>query len=176
VPPTVDPLRALVDAVREGDDVALGELVRRTQPAVWQLCTALGSAGEEEDLVQETYLRAVRAIDAYRGDAPPLAWLLAIARRVCADHVRARQRTRRLIARLVDTASDGVVVGPDDPIDEILRHVDADRREAFVLTQLIGLSYEEAAAVIGCPIGTVRSRVARARAELMAVMRDAAAR
>jgi RNA polymerase sigma-70 factor (ECF subfamily) len=175
VPPSEDPLRALVDAVREGDDVALGELVRRTQPAVWQLCAALGSAGEEEDLVQETYLRAVQAIGTYRGDAPPLAWLLAIARRVCADHVRARQRSRRLLARLVGTASDGVDVGPHDPIDDILRHLDADRREAFVLTQLIGLSYEEAAAVIGCPIGTVRSRVARARADLVTVMREAAA-
>jgi RNA polymerase sigma-70 factor (ECF subfamily) len=171
-----DPLRALVDAVREGDDVALGELVRRTQPAVWQLCTALGSPGEEEDLVQETYLRAVRAIGTYRGEAPPLAWLLTIARHVCADHVRARQRSRRLLQRLVGTAGDDVVVGPHVPIDEILRHVEPDRREAFVLTQLVGLSYEEAATVIGCPIGTVRSRVARARADLAAVVRDAAAR
>jgi RNA polymerase sigma-70 factor (ECF subfamily) len=172
---TTDPLRALVDATREGDDRALGELVRQTQPAVWQLCTALGSAGEEEDLVQETYLRAVRSLDGYRGDAPVLAWLLSIARRVCADHVRSRQRRRKLIDRLTGSADDGVVPAPD-PVNDLLRHLDADRREAFVLTQLIGLSYEEAALSIGCPIGTVRSRVARARADLAAAVRHAQAR
>ena len=53
------PLRALLDAAREGDDQAVAELVRRTQPDVWRLCVALGSRGEEEDLVQETYLRAL---------------------------------------------------------------------------------------------------------------------
>jgi RNA polymerase sigma-70 factor (ECF subfamily) len=52
----------------------------------------------------------------------------------------------------------------------------ADRREAFVLTQLVGLSYEEAAAVAGCPIGTIRSRVARARADLMTMVARADAR
>jgi RNA polymerase sigma-70 factor, ECF subfamily len=174
VPPT-DPLRALVDATREGDDVALGELVRRTQHAVWQLCSALGSAGEEEDLVQETYLRAVRALPGYRGEAPVLAWLLSIARRVCADDVRKRQRGRRLLQRLAIDA-DERTLHVDDPIDDLLRHLDPDRREAFVLTQLIGLSYEEAAASIGCPIGTVRSRVARARGDLAAAVRRAQAR
>jgi RNA polymerase sigma-70 factor (ECF subfamily) len=170
-----DPLRELVDAAREGDDHALGELVRRTQPAVWQLCTALGSAGEEEDLVQETYLRALRNIGTYRGDAPVLAWLLSIARRTCADHVRKRERGRRLVRRLLVDAEEGVAhVG--DPLDDLLRHLDPDRREAFVLTQMIGLPYDEAAAAIGCPIGTVRSRVARARADLASLIRRAEAR
>lgn len=52
-------------------------------------------------------------------------------------------------------------------IDDLLRGLDSDRREAFVLTQLVGLSYEEAADAIGCPIGTIRSRVARARNQLL---------
>ena len=96
----VDGLQRYADAAREGDDVAVGELVRLTQPAVWQVCAALGSAGEVEDLVQETYLRALRALPGYRGDAPVRVWLLSIARRVCADHVRRRQRRRRLVDRL----------------------------------------------------------------------------
>ena len=63
-------LRAYVDAAREGDDVAVRELVRRTQPAIWRVCSVLGSPGEEDDLVQETYLRAFRSLSTYRGDAP----------------------------------------------------------------------------------------------------------
>jgi RNA polymerase sigma-70 factor (ECF subfamily) len=172
---SVDPLRALVDATREGDDRALAELVRCTQPAVWRLCSALGSRGEEEDLVQETYLRAVRALPSYRGDAPVLAWLLSIARRVCADHVRTRLRRRRIAQRLLLDGDDHVAQ-PGEPLDDLLRGLDTDRREAFVLTQLIGLSYEEAAAAVGCPIGTIRSRVARARADLATIVRRAQSR
>ena len=165
-----DPLRALLEAAREGDDQAAAELVRRTQPDVWRLCVALGSSGEEQDLVQETYLRALRSLGSYRGDAPVRAWLLSIARNVCADHVRRRQRQRRLIDRVRPHPMDAVSpahVGIDDLLDTL----GTDRREAFVLTQLLGLSYEEAAVALDCPIGTVRSRVARARADLLAEVR-----
>lgn len=171
-----DELRRLAAAAAEGDDVAVGELVRRTQPVVWQLCTALGSTGETEDLVQETYLRAVKALPTYRGDAPVRVWLLAIARRTCADHVRRRQRQRRLLQRL---ESEAAARRADTPsvhglapaaTDELLAAIDPDRREAFVLTQLVGLSYDEAAGVVGCPIGTIRSRVARARADLLGLV------
>ncbi|HEX7094301.1 MAG TPA: RNA polymerase sigma factor, partial [Acidimicrobiales bacterium] len=136
----------------------------------------LGSAGEVEDLVQETYLRAVRSLDGFRGDAPVLAWLLSIARHVCADHVRARQRRRRLTQRLAAFEPDPVVPQPGEPVDDLLHALDPDRRDAFVLTQIVGLSYEDTAAVLGCPIGTVRSRVARARADLSAALRRAESR
>ena len=55
---------------------------------------------------------------------------------------------------------------------DLLQRLDGDRREAFVLTQLIGLSYADAADVAGCPMGTVRSRVARARADLVEALED----
>jgi RNA polymerase sigma-70 factor (ECF subfamily) len=164
-----DPLARLATAAREGDDVAVAELVRHTQPAVWQLCTALGSTGETEDLVQETYLRALKALPRFRGDAPVRLWLLSIARRTCADHVRRRQRRRRLMDRVVnDTVADSV--SAPEVNDDLLGALDPDRRVAFVLTQLVGLSYDEAAVVAGCPIGTIRSRVARARADLQALV------
>jgi RNA polymerase sigma-70 factor (ECF subfamily) len=170
-----DPLRRLFDAAREGDDRAVAELVRRTQPLLWRLCTALGSPGDEEDLVQETYLRAFRNAATYRGDAPVRAWLLAIARNVCADHVRRRQRRRRLLTRLYSTTvAEGMPAST--PIGDLLDRISPDRRDAFVLTQLVGLPYDEAAAVLDCPIGTVRSRVARARAELFDAVADADAR
>ena len=169
-----DPLRHLVEAAIEGDDVALAELVRRTQPVVWRVCRALGSAGEEADLAQETYVRALRSLPSYRGEAPVQAWLLAIARRVCADHVRRRQRQRRLIDR-IERLTTREMIAPADSVDDMLSALDPDRREAFVLTQYVGLRYEEVADLLGCPIGTVRSRVSRARADLLTAMDAAAA-
>lgn len=170
-----DPLRSLLAAAVEGDDIAFGELVRQAQPAVWKVCHALGSVGEVEDLVQETFLRAVRAASTYRGEAPVLVWLLAIARRACADDVRRRTKQRDLVQRLGCLRQDTVFEAGGD-VRELLAELDDDRREAFVLTQLVGLSYEDAAGVLGCPIGTVRSRVARARAVLLEVVRRAEAK
>ena len=168
-----DPLSRYAAAAAEGDNVAVAELVRRTQSAVWQVCAVLGSDGETEDLVQETYLRALRALPRFRGDAPVRLWLLSIARRTCADHVRRRQRQRRLVDRMtIEAASSGVAadVGDLSATVDLLLRLDPDRREAFALTQLAGLSYEEAAVVVGCPIGTIRSRVARARDDLRATI------
>src|SRR3954453_7210312 len=159
-------LCAYVDAAREGDNVAVRELVRRTQPAIWRLCNVLGSPGEKDDLVQETYLRAFRSLSTYRGDAPIHAWLLSIARRVCADHVRGRVRHRRLFSALTDSGGKGWAPAPGTRTCGLLGACDADRREALVLTQVPGLSYDEAAVVLDCPVGTIRSRVSRARAEL----------
>ncbi|HEY8526558.1 MAG TPA: sigma-70 family RNA polymerase sigma factor [Acidimicrobiales bacterium] len=178
--PEPDDLRRLADAAAHGDDVALAELVRATQPLVWRVCTHLGSAGEEEDLVQETYLRALRSLRSYRGEAPVRAWLAAVARHVCADHVRRRARRSRLLGRLLAATPAGTPShnGPDGlTVDALLLDaLDPDRREAFVLTQIAGLSYEEAAAAVGCPIGTIRSRVARARRELTTLIEQAEAR
>ena len=171
-----DPLRSLLDAAAEGDDRATEELIRRTQADVWRLCTALGSSGEEADLVQETYLRAFASLHSYRGEAPVRAWLASVARHVCADHVRRRERHRRLLQR-VQTSVEATVV-PEHvhgTTHHLLEDLSFERREAFVLTQIVGLSYDEAAAAIGCPIGTVRSRVARARVELVEAVRRAEA-
>ena len=168
-----DPLWRYAAAAAAGDNVAVAELVRLTEPAVWQVCAVLGSDGEIEDLVQETYLRALRSLPQFRGDAPVRLWLLSIARRTCADHVRRRQRQRRLLERLtVEVAShgDGADAGEMSATVDLLQRLDPDRREAFALTQLAGLSYEEAATVVECPIGTIRSRVARARDDLRALI------
>ena len=164
--PPIDPLRAHLEATREGDDRALAELVRLTEPSVWRLCTALGSPGEEEDLVQETYLRAWRSIGRFRGESTVQVWLMSIGRRVCADHVRRLKRQRRLIDRL-ERYADHSPPPSSESLDDLVAALDPDRRDAFVLTQILGLSYEETAQVLECPIGTIRSRVARARRDLI---------
>jgi RNA polymerase sigma-70 factor, ECF subfamily len=169
-------LDLLAEAAAHGDNTAVGELVRRTQPVVWGICTALGSRGEVEDLVQETYLRALRSLPRFRGDAPVRAWLAAVARHVCADHVRRRTRRGRLVDRLrFEPVVDDKVEVPGS-VDNLLSVLSTERREAFVLTQLAGLTYAEAAAALGCPVGTIRSRVARARNQLLAAARAAEAR
>jgi RNA polymerase sigma-70 factor (ECF subfamily) len=165
-----DELTALLLAARDGDRLALGAFIRRTQGEVQRLCTHLVDRGDADDVTQDIYLRMWRALPSYRGDAPARAWLFGIARRACADAVRGRLRRRRL-DRLRGRAP-----GPaPDPAGAVgLAHLVAglpeDQRTAFVLTQVVGLSYAEAAEACACPVGTIRSRVARARAELAALL------
>ena len=83
-----------------------------------------------------------------------------------------RDRRRRprldLAAEVPETAGAAADLGDGVALRQAVAALDPDRREAFVATQVLGLSYVEAAEVIGCPVGTIRSRVARARAELVA--------
>jgi RNA polymerase sigma-70 factor (ECF subfamily) len=151
---------------RHGDSVAASAFVRATQPDVWRLCAHLGSREQADDLTQETYARAFGALHRFAGRSSARTWLLSIARRVCADAVRSAVRTRAAAPRLVD---DRRSTDPAETVTvrALLDTLDTDRREAFVLTQVVGLSYAEAADVCGCPVGTIRSRVARARADLV---------
>jgi RNA polymerase sigma-70 factor, ECF subfamily len=165
-----DPLTALALAAHDGDPDAPAALVRHTQAEVWRFTAALVDPGAADDLTQETYLRAFRALPAFEGRSSVRTWLLGIARRVCADHLRAVVRRRRLDARLTAQAYTGLP--HPDPAHrlgayDLLGRLSEERRTAFVLTQVIGLSYAEAAAVADVPIGTIRSRVARARDELV---------
>lgn len=165
----MDDLTALALAAGRGERAPLEVFVARTQADVWRLCAHLGDPDHADDLTQETYERALKALPAFRGDAPARAWLLGIARRTCADSIRRRTRRRALAERLRGQRAE--VVEPDRSgiadLMPLLHDLEADRREAFVLTQLLGLPYAEAAEVCGCPVGTIRSRVARARADLI---------
>ena len=167
-----DPLFSLLEEAREGNDAALAALVRETQPAVWRLCAALGAPEDPADLTQETFVRVLRAMHSFRGDAPVQAWILSIARRVCADSIRKRQRQRRLVDRISRPLTNDEPMN-DRSLDDLVARLSPERREAFVLTQQLGLTYDEAAEVIGCPVGTVRSRLARARADLLDAVRSA---
>src|SRR5579884_232860 len=81
-----------------GDRSALHRLVRATQAEVWRFCAHLGDADCADDLTQEVYLRAMRSLPRFRGDASARTWLLSIARRTVADHIRAQQRHRAWVA------------------------------------------------------------------------------
>jgi RNA polymerase sigma-70 factor, ECF subfamily len=157
---------------RRGDTAAATAFVRATQTDVWRLCAHLGSRASAEDLAQETYARAFASLHRFAGRSSARTWLLGIARRVCADAVRSAVRARSV------PVGAAIVADPADSValQELLAALDDERREAFVLTQLVGLSYAEAAEVAGCPVGTIRSRVARARDELVAAFGGTARR
>jgi RNA polymerase sigma-70 factor, ECF subfamily len=169
----MDELTRAAHAARLGDRQALDQLVRATYPEVLRLCAVLVDETAAEDLAQETFVRATRALRQFRGSSSARTWLLAIARRTCMDELRRRYRHGRRAGQLA-AAADATATGPDPSgeveMRELLLHLDADRRAAFVLTQLFRLSYEEAATVCDCPPGTIRSRVARARDDLIALM------
>lgn len=154
-----------------GDRGAFADFVRATQADVWRLCAHLVDRQSADDLTQETFMRTSRGLRTFRGDASGRTFVLSIARRTCADELRRRSR------RLVLTGKLRAHVVPNDDVDpdpsggvDLNRLVDSlgpERRDAFVLTQILGLPYAEAAKVCGCPVGTIRSRVARARADLI---------
>jgi RNA polymerase sigma-70 factor, ECF subfamily len=165
----MDELTRLLLAAADGDRLALAAFVRRTQADVWRFVAHLVDPGVADDLTQEVYLRALRTIPRFRGDSSARTWLLTVARRVAADEIRSRQRRRRLPDPELDDVPDRA---GEVALHELIAALDDDRREAFVLTQLLGLSYAEAAAAAGVPIGTIRSRVARAREQLVAALGD----
>jgi RNA polymerase sigma-70 factor (ECF subfamily) len=155
-------------AARDGDQTAAARFVRATQAEVWRLCAHLGDHGETQDLAQETYLRAFRALPSFAGRAAAKTWLLSIARRTCADAVRERRRRPRVEpGAMVPEAGVGGDLSDGVALRRQVGALHPDRRDAFVLTQLVGLSYPEAAEVCGVPVGTIRSRVARAREDLV---------
>jgi RNA polymerase sigma-70 factor (ECF subfamily) len=158
-------------AARGGDPTAAAAFIRATQAEVWRFCASLVDVASADDLTQETYLRALRALPAFEGRASARTWLFGIARRACADHLRGTVRRRALLHRAALAAA-STPVTPEDPAGtvtatDLLALLRPAQREAFVLTQVLELSYEEAAACLGVPIGTIRSRVARARTELI---------
>ncbi|WTI41127.1 sigma-70 family RNA polymerase sigma factor [Streptomyces sp. NBC_00589] len=168
-------------AARGGDPDAVERFVRALHRDVLRYVAHLSSDPQAaDDLAQDTFLRALGSLHRFEGRSSARAWLLAIARRAVIDsfrHAAARPRlsdTRdwQLAADLVQPRD---LPGFDDGIAllDLLAVLPDDRREAFVLTQLMGLPYAEAAAVSNCPIGTVRSRVARARATLGTLLTEA---
>lgn len=172
----MDELTALALAARAGDRVALSAFVRGTWADVARLVTAVCGRDLAEDAAQDAYLRALRALPRFRGESSARTWLLSIARRAAVDAVRGAARRRRLSRLLAGrTGPEVPSAGPADRVlgEQVLARLDFDRRTAFVLTQVLGFDYAGAAEICGCPVGTIRSRVARAREQLVAELRPA---
>lgn len=157
-------------AAATGDRDALAAFVQATQRDVHRFLVHLHGTDGAEDLAQETYLRALRSLPRFAARSSARTWLLSIARRVAIDQVRAA-RTRPRITAEQDWEDGRGALSPglenQIALRELVAALAPERREAFVLTQILDLSYAEAAEVSGCPVGTIRSRVARAREDLV---------
>lgn len=166
-------LNALAMAAACGDRRAVEAFVTATQRDVIRFVGYLAGPSEAEDLAQETFLRAMRALPSFEGRSSARTWLLAIARHTVLDHLRSASRRPRLAAvpdwvSAADEAARATRVDERIVLEQLIAQLVPERREAFVATQILGLSYVEAAELIGCPVGTIRSRVARAREDLTA--------
>jgi len=170
----VDGPTRLTLAAQRGETQALEALVESTYDSVWRLCATIVDGQSGDDLAQETYVRVIRSLPRFGGQSSARTWILSIARHTALDELRARSRRRhrdRTLAAMTEGARAAAdETGQDAEATDLLRHLETDRRTAFVLTQLLGLSYEEAGRVCGCPVGTIRSRVARARGDLIAIL------
>ena len=166
----MDEATRLALAARDGDRAALDELVGLTYRAVWQFNAKTLDRADADDVTQRTFERAIRALPRFRGESAALTWLLGVARHECLEHLRRAANRNRLAERV----GAGEMRAPDPTgrveVDELLQQLDFDRRSAFVLTQVLGYRYEETAHICDCPVGTIRSRVARARSELLALI------
>jgi RNA polymerase sigma-70 factor (ECF subfamily) len=163
-------LTTLAREAADGDQEAFDAIVAATHADVWRLCAYLVDRPAADDLTQETYLRAFRSVKSFRGDSPLRPWLLTIARRVCATEIDARTRRRDLTLKVQPLSIREVDFASTADIGLLVEALPGERRLAFVLTQLIGCDYAEAAEICNCPIGTIRSRVARARDDLIKAM------
>ena len=167
----MDLLTSTALKARDGDRVALEGLMRLVQGDVWRLCKYMVDAQSADDLAQDALIKMIGSLHRVTAEHNVRAWILGIARHTCLDEIRRRQRRRKLQKDYEGTRP--VLVSAEDSsldLRDLIAHIDIDRRDAFVLTQLVGLSYEEVAEMCECPIGTVRSRVARARLDLQTLM------
>jgi RNA polymerase sigma-70 factor, ECF subfamily len=164
---------ALLAAHVAGDPQAFGELVRRHQDRLWSVAVrTLGNPEDAADAVQSAFLSAFRAAGGFRGDAAVTTWLHRIVVNACLDLVRRRQ------ARPTDPLPEDEArqpAAPGDPIadrdmaievEQALTTLPIEQRAALVLVDVQGFSVDDAAEILGCPPGTVKSRCSRGRARL----------
>ena len=172
--------RALVERVQKGDKRAFDLLVRKYQHKVIGLVSRyVKSHAESEDIAQEAFIRAWRAIGSFRGDSAFYTWLYKIAVNTAKNHLVAL--SRRPPAGDIDADDAVFMTGTErmqdnaTPERELMRQeieqsvfstvqaLPEELRTAITLREVEGLSYDEIAQSMGCPIGTVRSRIFRAR-------------
>jgi RNA polymerase sigma-70 factor (ECF subfamily) len=163
---------ALLRAHVAGDRTAFGELVRRHRDRLWAVALrTLGDREEAADALQDALLAAYRSAEKFRGDSAVTTWLHRIVVNACLDRVRRRQA--RPTVPLIDTEQVAVpAIDSDTAVDvrAALARLPIDQRVALVLVDVQGYPVAEASAMLGVPEGTVKSRCARGRARLAALL------
>lgn len=192
-----DPDHDLVEAVRRGDGAAFDALVRRHEARVHRLAwRILGDQEDALDAAQETFVKAWRAIAGFQGGAKFSTWLTRIAINQCRNELRRRRTVKHAHPLSLDaplpsdgkatddaeTAADRLAAATPDPwesarerevkdaLADALASVEPEAREVILLSDGESLSYEEIAEILDVPVGTVRSRLHRARADVRRLM------
>ncbi len=172
----------LVGRARSGDDSALTELYRRHERRVYNLALrTLGNHWDAADVAQETFIKAFRNLDSFKGEARFGTWLHRIAVNAAYDHLR-RHKPEPMEAEIIDDLSgpsgaaavvatgrhgiDPAMDGLSAPLRTALMELDEGFRFAVVLCDLLGFPYVEAAEILGVQEGTIKSRIFRAREAL----------
>jgi RNA polymerase sigma-70 factor (ECF subfamily) len=170
--------RDLVVRARQGDREAFSQLIMQYQVPLYNMALRMvGSREDAADITQEGFLRAWEKIRTLR-DAPFKSWIFQITVNLCYDHFR---RGRRY-GVMPDEEQGGKIVGlgialPDPQeraeanerarvVRDSIEALDHDMRTALVLRDINGMTYDEIAGILGVPLGTVKSRIARARAQV----------
>jgi RNA polymerase sigma-70 factor (ECF subfamily) len=162
-----EPDPRVIRAAAGGDVAAFTALMRDAQPHVWRfLRHLLGDEHLAADVTQETFVRVHRSLGQFRHEARFSTWLFTIARNAAVDEQRRGAQRRRLEAAIAHPrpAADASL-GAE--VRAALATLSPRLREAFVLVEVFGRTYQDAGEVIGVPTGTVKSRVFRARVELV---------
>jgi RNA polymerase sigma-70 factor (ECF subfamily) len=178
----------LVQQVQRGDKRAFSLLVTKYQRKIMRLLSRLiRDSAEIEDVAQEAFVRAYRALPGFRGESAFYTWLYRIAINTAKNHLMAAGRRPSVSDTEADAAErfDGAealrdVATPDalllskevgEAVNRAIDRLPEDLRKAIVLREIDGLSYEEISAALACPIGTVRSRIFRAREAIAAELK-----
>jgi RNA polymerase sigma-70 factor, ECF subfamily len=169
---------ALVRRFQAGDEAAFDELVERHRARIYGLVCRLVGVGEAEDLAQDAFVAAYKSLPSFRGDSAFGTWLYRIAIHTCSHHLRRkRPDSLELDEREPDERREG-----DPEARAMQRELQGVVRRAInglpyklktvvVLRDMHGMSYEEIAGAVGCPIGTVRSRLHYASQRLATQLR-----
>lgn len=171
-----EPEPRIVAAAKRGEIPAFETLVRMYQPYVWRLSFhLLGDEQMAADSTQNTFLKAFRAMNGFRGRSKFSTWLISIARNCAQDELRRKHRALRVVhAAWADVATNSTTrdEGAAAEVRDALSRLPLDLREPVMLIDMLGFSYREAADVLGVREGTIKSRVHRARSALVVSLED----
>jgi RNA polymerase sigma-70 factor (ECF subfamily) len=167
-----EPEPALIRAAAAGDQKAFAELVRAYQAQVWRfLRHLLGDPALAEDVTQETFIRVFLKLRTFHFRSKFSTWVFSVARNAGIDAIRSRNRRSRLAEGLVPLTPTSGGADRSLEVEMAVATLSPKLREAFLLVEVVGLRYREAAAALRVPEGTVKSRVFHARSQLIAWMR-----
>jgi RNA polymerase sigma-70 factor (ECF subfamily) len=169
-------LSGRTEGCRAGDSAGFDDIVMQTEPVLRRLLGRLcGGHADIDDLVQETYLRVWRGYARFRGESGLTTWITRIAVNVSRNWARSKRLTVS-ISDCADAAISPASVPRDavviDAYEQALSRLSPEHRAVFLLHEVEGLRYQQIAEALGCPVGTVMSRLHRARARLLDDLRE----